>query len=486
MVSILDGKKKTIDYTSQDFADLVSDLQSYVSSNDRFPNADFNEGSILQLLIELFASVGDRIFASLDRLANETNLVTAKRLRNIINLSRGNYGYIPKIRTPAIGIVEVVPVSGSIFIPRGTIFSTSFGVQFYSVSDFTVSPSFTNVTVCDSLFANVSFVSTGLPNQKFKLNNTPYSSHPNQLVIINSQTWTRVDNFFGSTPSSTHYMVITDDLENGCIVFGDGVNGLIPIANVGIFVEYYYGGLGAFGNVPANSVVFADLNTSVNYTLTNSNAITGGSDSERTYEIVGNAIRYYSSVTVTVSKQDVVNNAMSITGVSRAVVRSSDDSIVYHDNYCYLYVVPDPLYVFNDIKNDIKDYFIYVRPLPLTMNVVVKEPIYVTVKLICTIYVSRNFDFQRVIDTVGFELSKFFDPNTLYPDNINYTLNFNEPVRWSKVLDLIHSVESVKYIQNFYFDGYSCGQDVPIGLIEFPKYDSSNFNTVGGVEFVQA
>jgi predicted phage baseplate assembly protein len=101
--------------------------------------------------------------------------------------------------------------------------------------------------------------SNGRRDQVFRLANSPVLHDSLRLEIDEGnggELWTRVDDFFGSTPTDHHYVL---NRTTGDIRFGDGRNGSIPVANAAnpesniIAREYRFGG-GKRGNVPAGAI----------------------------------------------------------------------------------------------------------------------------------------------------------------------------------------------------------------------------------------
>ncbi len=138
--------------------------------------------------------------------------------------------------------------------------------------------------------------SSGLPNQVFRLANSPVLPKPADvpgIVEVNEgegyQLWTEVTDFAGSTREDTHYTI---NLSTGEIAFGDGTHGKIPrwlsgdasnsqaadIPNIRV-TRYQWGG-GAAGN--AGSGKITSLQTAVPFvaSVTNLRPAVGGADEE--------------------------------------------------------------------------------------------------------------------------------------------------------------------------------------------------------------
>lgn len=96
--------------------------------------------------------------------------------------------------------------------------------------------------------------SDGSDNQEFETSKE-YFIWGSETVTVDSETWTRVDNFLNSESGSKHYKIELGTNDLATVVFGGGGNGLAPPAGTGnIAITYRYGG-NADGNVGANTVV---------------------------------------------------------------------------------------------------------------------------------------------------------------------------------------------------------------------------------------
>jgi hypothetical protein len=95
--------------------------------------------------------------------------------------------------------------------------------------------------------------SNGAQNQSFETTRD-YFIDGSETVTIDSEEWTRVDNFLSSGPQDKHYILKLGDNDRATIRTGDGVNGRIPSIGQGnISIEYRYNAE-EDGNVGANTV----------------------------------------------------------------------------------------------------------------------------------------------------------------------------------------------------------------------------------------
>jgi predicted phage baseplate assembly protein len=100
--------------------------------------------------------------------------------------------------------------------------------------------------------------SQGTPNQTFTLSSTPVNDGTLELTVDEGSgpaSWTEVDDFSGSGPDDTVYLL---DPTTGAITLGDGAQGHIPVANLSnptasiVALSYQFGG-GASTNIAAGS-----------------------------------------------------------------------------------------------------------------------------------------------------------------------------------------------------------------------------------------
>lgn len=359
------SRQLTFDYTDKDFDALVAALRGHVTTF--FPEVtDFNAGSLVQMLIELFAGIGDRLNVSQDKQVNEANIITAKRLRNVIRHALG-IAYSPASRRAAVGPVEAAldpPVARAydIPIPKGTFINTnqSDPVYFRTTSAAILPAGELSVLIPtkNSEVVNQSSASTGAANQRFLLDETPALNDGSLLVEVDGEIWTKVESFFDSTGMDKHYVVELDDSERLTVIFGDGENGAIPATNADLDFTYEIGG-GPDGNQIANTITensddFYDLSNTVAFlSFTNPGRMTGGENAESIEQIRFRAPRALKTLSRTVCEEDFsINLEDNIEGVARARAFSSDQDPTLPENHAFVHVVPTDQNAFDTTLNN--------------------------------------------------------------------------------------------------------------------------------------
>lgn len=167
--------------------------------------------------------------------------------------------------------------------------------------------------------------SDGTPNQTFTLSSTPVLDGTLVLQIDEGSgpvTWTEVDDFSGSGPDDTVYLL---DPTSGAMTLGDGTQGHIPVANLEnpsgsiVAVSYQFGG-GARTNVTAGTAL--TLMTSISGIDTGNigmpYAAYGGSDEESLQSAMNRAPEALKSQDRAVTCQDYELLATQAGQIARA------------------------------------------------------------------------------------------------------------------------------------------------------------------------
>lgn len=95
--------------------------------------------------------------------------------------------------------------------------------------------------------------STGLADQRFETSRDFFISG-SQVVTVDAEEWTEVDNFLNSAPTDKHYVIELGENDRATVVFGSGNQGAIPaIGSNNIAITYRYGAEND-GNVGPNTV----------------------------------------------------------------------------------------------------------------------------------------------------------------------------------------------------------------------------------------
>ena len=142
------------------------------------------------------------------------------------------------------------------------------------------------------------------------------------IVVINSQTWTRVNTFIDSTTTSRHFRVLFNS-DGSCVIqFGDGIHGALP-GNFDIYIAYAIGG-GADSNVTVLDAINLYSGGDANIEgVSNPAALNGGAEEEPNISIQKNAPLLLKARDRFVTAEDGEALARVYGGLSKILVTSN-------------------------------------------------------------------------------------------------------------------------------------------------------------------
>lgn len=344
-----------IDYTGRDYESLLRAMREQVP---RFlPQwTDFdNEADFGNVLLELFAYIGDILSYYQDRVANESFLGTARTRRAVLQHLR-LIGYELSTAAPAAASLTVsVPatVTGRVTLNRGDAFGTrsqrdrpsvrfEYARQAPLTIDFdaiaadgvTGRKVFAGIPVEEGrlISAEVLGTATKAPDQRFPLARarvllgqpSDTAAAGADVVLVTRLAgvptpWTRRETLAFSQAGQHDYVIEVDQADRATVIFGDGAFGAIPDPGASIEATYRVGG-GVAGNVPAGSVstiVGAAQLSLLAATVTNPAPATGGAEREDIEHAVRHAPAVFRSLRRAVTAADYEALALSFKGVGK-------------------------------------------------------------------------------------------------------------------------------------------------------------------------
>lgn len=455
----------SLDYTDKDFDALRARLIALVKSV--FPDwSDFSVASFGNLLIEMYAFVGDVLTFYLDNQARESRLSTATQRKNVIALAR-MLGY--KLHGAQAATAEVLlklarPPSADVVIPAGTVVRTQEVTE----------------PVRFQLLADVTIPAGADPPEVLCV----VESSETRTQLFDARGLVDLDSLLGSEPNDRHFMVLVDQNDRATIRFGNGTSGAPPTGTVQI--AYKTGG-GAGGNVDAGRLVviegaFADVHGHpVQVSVTNPSPATGGADRQGVASAKLLAPESLRTLTRTVTREDFEVNARRVPGVARALMLTSNEDTSIDENAGILYVIPEggglpTVALRNLVLAQVTD----VYPHTLTFQVAVQSPVYRNVDIEARIYLRQGHAKAAVRDRVKANLQAMFrvsepdgTPNPLVDFGFNIKDADGNPVgeiAWSDVFNVIRDTTGVRKVGDRHGDLKlnNLPADVRLGIKEFP------------------
>lgn len=480
------------DYTFNDFEALQERLKALVLTV--FPNWPVDKAAAFgNMLLDSFAFVGDVVNFYNDSAFEEPFVPSAKLFQSLLKLAQG-FGVDLPLQTAATVDEEFrIPAARAvdITIPAGSVVTTDEEdeISFQVISD--------TVLVAGDEVVSVPLENSTNYEQYIEvdpvawwsvwLDYTPFLDVL-ELVDEASIVWTKVDNLIDSGPSDHHFEVVVNSAGRAKLQFGNGIIGVIPNNNFNI--TYKVGG-GSRGNVGKNTLVnfgggVVDAGgNDVTFTVTNPLDATGGSDRMD----VDLARRYipaqFRTQKRSVSNQDFVDNALSVPGVIRAVMITSDEDPGLYENSGFAAIIPVggglPSQV---LKDAVYDKIMDSLPPTLTFVFDVKDPTYFPINVVAKVYPKSGYTSAQMGAEVRERLTQFFSITT-EDGSLNENINFGGGYKTSKgvrdpylpysdVYNEVRDSESVRKMGTMTLNG----ADADVYLA------SRNFPTLGTVTLI--
>lgn len=294
---------------------------------------DHNESNILIIIVSMFAGVAEMLNYYIDMMGREAYIGTAQRFTSVIRLATMlNYRVRAKQTSTVNLLFYLTQADGTPFvatsnvtIPKGTVVSDVNGTPFRTFADATIIPNQSGAYSeagqwTDVTGANIG-VADGTLNQEILLDVDIVDE--SLVIFVDGVPW-RIYDSLGLMKSTTQgFIMQVEEDGNAYLVFGDGVNGLVP-TNGAVITGSYQTCLGASGNLPPNAInqlsgVFT-LPAGSTLNATNPDYSSGGSDFEDIDAVRNNAPRWLRTLERAVTYQDYIDVAILAPGVGDAAV----------------------------------------------------------------------------------------------------------------------------------------------------------------------
>lgn len=408
------------DYSDKDFDSIKLRLRNLVRSV--FPEwTDFNVADFGNILLELFAQVGDILTFYQDNQARQSRIITATQRKAILGLVK-LIAFTPSTASAATASLTItlpVPPVGIATWPAGTFVLTqdaSNPVRYQLLADAVIgagaNPATVTVDAENSESEEQLFASSGLPNQTVVLSAVPYIDG-STVVIASNGAYSQVDNLLDSTPTDLHYTITVDQNDRATVLFGNGINGALPIGSGTI--DYKTGG-GAAGRVEQNKLKVFEQSTWIDSlgnplspSVTNIAQSVGGADRQSVAQIQERGPASLRVLTRTVAREDYVINAERLPSVARALMLSKDEDPGVAENAGDLYIVPVGGGIpTDDLKAQVFTMVTVTFPNTLTFKVTVRDPVYRAINVAMVVYFRVGATKSVVAAAIRANLVAFF------------------------------------------------------------------------------
>lgn len=314
----------SITLTALDFDSYKESLKSYLRSQDRFKDYDFNNSNMSVLLDLLSHNTYLNAFY-LNMVASEMFLDSAQLRDSVISHAK-ELNYLPRSFTSAIAEVNIVIDAGAentknaILITKGTQFITRIGdtaFTFTTAEDIVTNVSngrffiATGVKLYEGNYSSDTYVVDYRDPLIYKINSNQVDLSSITVSVVEDngaviQQYVRATSMFDLDETSKVFFVqpaLNGEYE---IVFGDGVIGRRPLNNSVVLIEYRV----SKGELPNGAGKFfpaGRIDNEPNITVTTTKAASGGSVGESLNSIKYNAPRAFTTQERAITAEDYEN-----------------------------------------------------------------------------------------------------------------------------------------------------------------------------------
>ena len=260
--------------------------------------------------------------------------------------------------------------------------------------------------------------------------------------------WIGQPNFYFSGPDDRHYVL---DRASGLIQFGDGVNGMLPVAgNSNIMAYQYQAGGGLAGNVAAGSITQL-LGGATAQSVTNPAAAEGGADTEPAEDVSWRGpqvLRHRGSALAAADYEALALQASPGVAITRCLPATSPDLLPAAGWVTVILVPrsldpqPQPSY---ELRQEVAAYLSERAPSTMESGrIAAIPPKYLPVG-VSAMVAAQEIDQSGLVKTaVVTALNQFFHPVYGGPAGMGWP--FGRGVHLSDVAKLIENVAGVDYV----------------------------------------
>lgn len=447
--------------TNLDFDTIKSTFKSYLQSQDRFNDYDF-DGSNINVLLDILSYNTYHNAFYLNMVGNEMFLDSAQLRDSVVSHAK-ELNYVPQSFRSAqanvnINIVSTDTNKRSIVIPKGTTFTSrlldknytfsvdeNIIVSEYSLLNNTLTFTGRNITLYEGYYVNDTYTYTyGTPTKLIISNKNVDISSLTVTVVEDTGSSTlvykRASSMFDLTKDSQVFFVQGAESDSYEIVFGDGVTGRRPKNNSIVSIEYRISN----GELPNGCNKFdpdSTIQGETNISVTTNSVAAGGSVYETAESIKYNAPRHFTSQERAITTEDYETLLkLNFPEINTVTAYGGEDLDPPQFGKVYVSVDLKEVDALPDIKK--VEYYRFLKPRsPVSIEPVFVDPEYTYLGITSKVNYNVNITALTADDIRTIAGSAIL----LYAENnLN---NFNRTFRYSKLIQAIDSSQ-VSVISN--------------------------------------
>ena len=444
--------------SSLDFDTLKNTFKSYLKTQDRFKDYDF-EGSNMSVLLDILSYNTYHNSFYLNMIGSEMFLDSAQLRDSVISHAK-ELNYTPRSFKSAAANVSITVKSStmnkrSIVIPKGYTFTSRFGPRNFTfstadnfvISDYTINPAKTELT----------FTGVNIPIYEgyYVADNYTYSSNNPQRFIISNKNvdissvsvtiaedvgattlvYNRAQSLFDLNSTSTVFFIQGAENDSYEVVFGDGVNGRMPKNNSVITIEYRVSN----GELPNGCREFTPdttLDNEADISVTTNQNASGGAISETLESIKYNAPRHFNTQERAITTEDY-ETLLKINFPEVNAVTAYGGENLDPPQFGKVFVAVDLNELDSLPQVKIDQYYNFLKPRsPVSIDPVFVDPEYTYIQVKSIVNYNVNVTRLSTEDIKTITKSAIIDYAQLYLNN------FNRIFRYSKLVQAIDNSQS--------------------------------------------
>lgn len=435
-----------------DFDTLKNTLKSYLRSQDRFNDYDF-EGSNMSVLLDLLSYNTYHNAFYLNMIGNEMFLDSAQLRDSVVSHAK-ELNYTPRSFKSAEAKVNLIVTSSdmakrSLTVPKGTSFTSRFANKNYTfttgenivVTDYTLNTNNTitftgsNISLFEGYYITDTYtMSYGTP-QRFVLSNRNVDISSVAVTVIEDSgattlMYNRATSLFDLDSTSKVFFVQGAENDSYEIVFGDGITGRKPKDNSLVTVEYRISN----GELPNGCDTFqadALIDGESNITISTINSAASGAVSESIESIKYNAPRHFTTQERAITTEDYENLLkLNFPEVNAVTAYGGEDLNPPQFGKVFVAVDLNEVDGLPDIKK--QEYYRFLKPRsPVSIDPVFVNPEYTYINVNSTVRYNINTTRLTNDDIKTIVMSAI---QSYARSNLN---NFNRVFRYSKLVQAI-------------------------------------------------
>lgn len=444
--------------SSLDFDTIKNTFKTYLKTQDRFKDYDF-DGSNMSVLLDILSYNTFHNAFYLNMVGSEMFLDSAQLRDSVVSHAK-ELNYVPRSFKSSQANVNIQVVSSdtnkrSIVVPKGYTFTSRFGARNFTFS--TAENIIISNYTLNSAHTQLTFTGTNIPIYEgyYVADNYTYSTtNPQRFVISNKNVdvssitvtvledvgattlvYNRAQSLFDLNSTSQVFFVQGAENDSYEIVFGDGVNGRMPKNNSVITVEYRISN----GELPNGCNIFtpdSTLDDEADISITTNQTSSGGAISETIESIKYNAPRHFNTQERAITTEDY-ETLLQINFPEVNAVTAYGGENLDPPQFGKVFVAVDLNELDSLPQVKIDQYYNFLKPRsPVSIDPVFVDPEYTYIQVKSIVNYNINVTRLSTEDIKTITKSSILNYAQL---NLN---NFNRVFRYSKMINAIDTSQA--------------------------------------------